>query len=562
MRKQIAVLALGAIAALAAIGLASCGDDDGGGGQTAGGSIVVTQTAQPDFLDPALSYLVEAWEPMWVVYTPLLTYRRAEGTEGAELIPGLAEEMPEVSDDGKTYELTMRKGLRFSDGSPVKASDFEHTIKRVLNLESPGSPYFEGIVGASDYVSGGNAEADIPGIETNDRSGEITIELTDPDAAFSNALAMNFAGVVPGDTPFENVTRNPAPGVGPYMFTKSEPNREYVMERNPHFASGDIPGVSEAQIERITTKIVPNLVQQTQDVIDNKVDYMQDPPAADLKAEVLERFGPDGSEEQRYSEFETLSTYFFFLNSKLPPFDDQKVREAVNFGIDKSALARLYAGELAPGCSFLPPGIPGHTEELDVADCPWGDPSEPPDLERAKQLIKEAGAEGAEVTVWGNSDEPTPKVTQAYADQLNEIGLDAQPKIINGAVYFQTIGNQSTEAQTGFANWFADFPHPLNFFQLVDGTSITETNNLNIANVDDPRINRELEALRQEPDLPAVTDRWEDLNDYLAESAYLVPYGHNKLSTFVSDRIDFDGCTLVHPLYQNVYTSFCLKGGE
>jgi peptide/nickel transport system substrate-binding protein len=289
---------------------------------------------------------------------------------------------------------------------------------------------------------------------------------------------------------------------------------------------------------------------------------MQDPPAADLKAEVIERFGPDGTEAQRYKEFSTLSTYFFFLNTKIEPFDDPKVREAVNVGIDKTAFARIFAGELTPGCSFLPPGMPGYTEELDVSDCPWGDPNDPPDIERAKRLISEAGAEGAEVTVWGNSDEPTPRVTQAYADQLNQIGLDAEPKIVNGAVYFQTIGNEKTEAQTGFANWFADFPHPLNFFFLVDGEAIQPTNNANFGYVDDERINKELAALGEESDLPAVTDRWEELNDYLVENAYLAAYGHNKLATFVSDRIDFDECTLVHPLYQNDYSSFCLKSGE
>ncbi|HEX6228495.1 MAG TPA: ABC transporter substrate-binding protein, partial [Solirubrobacterales bacterium] len=339
-------------------------------------------------------------------------------------------------------------------------------------------------------------------------------------------------------------------------------NREFVMEKNPQFDSDTVPGVPVANVEQITAKIVPNLSQQTQDVIDNRLDYIMDPPAADLKAEVIERFGPDGSENQRFEEFATLSTYFFFMNERTEPFDDQKVREAVNIGIDKPALARLFAGELAPGCSFLPPDMPGYTEEIDLSGCPWGNPNEAPNLERAKRLLREAGAEGAEVTVWGNSDDPTPKVTQAYADQLNQIGFDAEPKIINGAVYFQTIGNQETEAQTGFLNWFADFPHPLNFFFLLDGDTIQPTNNQNISNTDDPRINEELDELRGESDLTAVTDRWEGLNDHAVESAYLAPYGHTKLTAFVSDRIDFEECVVVHPLYYVDFSRFCLKSGE
>ena len=124
------------------------------------------------------------------------------------------------------------------------------------------------------------------------------------------------------------------------------------------------------------------------------------------------------------------------MNVRTPPFDDPKVREAVNWGVDKPALARLFAGEIAPGCSFLPPGVPGYDADLDVKDCPWGDPNKPPDLEKARQLIKESGTTGDEVTVWGNNDDPTPQVTEAYADMLNQIGLKATPKIVDGGVYF------------------------------------------------------------------------------------------------------------------------------
>ncbi|HEX9967089.1 MAG TPA: ABC transporter substrate-binding protein [Solirubrobacterales bacterium] len=556
-----AILAGMGAAMTLSVGLVACGSGSDASGAK-GGSITIAQAGQPDFLDPALSYTIHGWEPMAVVYTPLVTYKREDGEAGSELIPGLAEELPKVSADGKTYELTLREGLRYSDGSPVKASDFEHTIQRVLNLESGGSSYYEDIAGAAAYVSRGDAEADIPGIETNDKTGEITIELTNRRADFANALAMNFAGLVPGDTPFENMTKDPPPGVGAYMFTKSVPNREFVMERNPRYSEDMVPGVPEAKIDTVTTKIIPNVVQQTQEVIDNKIDFMQEPPATDLKAEVLERFGPEGSEEQRYEEFPTLSTYWFFLNTRVAPFDDQKVREAVNVGLDKSGLARLYAGEMEPGCSFLPPAMPGYTEAIDVSACPWGDPNQPPDLDRAKQLIEEAGAEGAKVTVWGDNVETTPKVTQAYADMLNEIGLDAEPKIVDSGVYFQTIGNQKTEAQTGFLNFFADFTHPLNFFYPLESESIQPTNNQNFSNVSDPRIDGEVKKLGEEPDLSAVTNEWEDLNDYVVEKAYIAPFGHRNLTTFVSDRIDFENCTVVSPIFYNDYSQFCLKEDE
>src|SRR5918992_5422809 len=175
------------LAALSMSLVVACGDDDddggdggGGGGGAAkdGGSITISQTSQPDFMDPALTYTVNGIEPLWLVYTPLLTYSRTGDAEKDSLvIPGLAEDMPEISEDGKTYKLTLSKGLKYSDGSPVKASDFEHTVMRVLNLESGGSAFYLGITGAQDFVDAGKCNGDISGIETNDQSGNITINL-------------------------------------------------------------------------------------------------------------------------------------------------------------------------------------------------------------------------------------------------------------------------------------------------------------------------------------------------------------------------------------------------
>ena len=550
-RRTLAVV--GSIA-VGATTLVACGDsesDSGGGSASKGGAITIAQTSQPDFLDPALGYTVNAWEPMWIVYTPLMTYKHADGAEGSKLIPGLAEAEPKISDGGKTYEFTLRKGLKYSNGKAVKASDFEHTIKRVLNLESGGAAFFEVIEGANAYTKAGKAEGDISGIETDDETGKITINLAEPDGSFLNVLAMPFAALVPGDTPFKNMTKNPAPGVGAYKLTKSVPNREFVLEKNKTF---NVPGIPKGNLDKITTKIVKNAQRQAQDVIAGKLDYMQDPPPADIKPEVKEKYA------DRYREITTASTYYFFMNNRVAPFDKKEVREAVNIGLDKPAIARLFAGEVTPGCSFLPPGLPGYDKALDTTDCPFGDPLKKPDLAKAKKMIEDAGADGTKITVWGNNDDPTDKVTEAYADQLNKMGFEATPKIVDGGVYFQTIGNAKTKAQTGFANWFQDFPNPKNFMFLVDGKSIQPTNNQNYGNTDDPEITKGIAELNKEPEItPEVTNQWKDLNTKLVERSWTVPYGHRKLATFFSERMDFENCKVFSPVYNNDYSSFCLK---
>jgi peptide/nickel transport system substrate-binding protein len=551
------------LVAVSALVLAACGGDDSAdsgssdsgkaaaGGKT-GGTLNGYYTSSPDYMDPALSYTQEGWTALWNVYTPLLTYKHAEGAEGSELIPGLAEAMPEISPDGKTYKLKLRQGLKFSDGTPVKASDFEHTIKRVLNLESGGSSFYMPIVGAEDYVKKQKADADIKGIETNDETGEITINLTGKVGSFSNVLAMDFAGIVPSSAPFKNLTKNPPPGVGPYKITSSVPNRGFTLEKVADFGSFSIPEIPTGQLDKIDIKIVKNQQRQTQDVLQNKVDYLQDPPPADQMRTVAEQA------KGRFEPYVTNSTYYVFLNNRIKPFDDPKVREAVNLGIDKTALARIFGGLLEPGCNFLPPGMKGYEK---VDPCPYGDPAQKPtpeNIEKAKQLIKDAGAEGADVTVFGNDEDPSKPVTEYIADAMSQIGLNAKPKIVEGSVYFQTIGNQETKAQAGFANWFQDFPHPANFMFLVNGKSIQNTNNQNFGNADDPEVNKLIDTADANPDIDAVAADYAKADRLVVERALIAPYGHRKLTKLVSDKVDFD-TFVAHPVYNGDFSLLALK---
>ena len=144
MKKLGAVIAVLVLAAVGSIGLASCGgggDDTSGGDGKKGGILNGTYASFPDYMDPHLSYTAEGWSAMGDVYIPLLTYKHAEGDEGSEVIPGLAKDLPEISKDGKTYTLFLRPGLKYSDGSPVKASDFRFAVERMIQLNSGGSPF-------------------------------------------------------------------------------------------------------------------------------------------------------------------------------------------------------------------------------------------------------------------------------------------------------------------------------------------------------------------------------------------------------------------------------------
>ena len=555
MRSTLRRLSALMLALALALTVTACGGDDSDGGSGSGGDPAAAKTggeakaaltSYPDYMDPALSYTQEGWQSLWTVYTPLLSYKHEEGAGGAELIPGLAQDLPEVSEDGKVYKLKLREGLTYSDGTEVKASDFEHTIKRVLNLESGGSAFYLGIVGAEDYVKAGKPKEDIEGIVTNDETGDITITLNEADGSFPYVLAMDFAGLVPSTAPFENASKNPPAGVGPFKFENVRQNRGFELVKNDTFP--EIEGIPAAKLDKISVEIVKNQRRQTQDVISGDLDYVLDPPPADQLRQVKEQYA------DRYEEYVTNSTYYYFLNTKVAPFDKKEVRQAVNYAIDKRALARLFGGLLEPGCNFLPPGMQGYKEN----ECPYGDPNAEPQIDKAKELIQQAGAQGEKVSVYGNDEEPSKPVTEYLADVLNQIGLDAEPKIVEGSVYFQTIGNQKTKAQVGFANWFQDFPHPRNFMFLVDPKSIQDTNNQNFGNVDDPEIGSMLEEANKLP-IEDAADTYSQVDQRLVDEALVAPYGHRKLANFVSERVDFENCTVTHPVYQLDFTQLCLK---
>jgi peptide/nickel transport system substrate-binding protein len=288
-------------------------------------------------------------------------------------------------------------------------------------------------------------------------------------------------------------------------------------------------------------------------VLSGKLDYMSDSPPPDMLPTVRAEAG------ERYEQHLLVSTNWFFMNGRVPPFDDARVRRAVNYAVDKPALARVYAGQLQPGCSFLPPGMAGYDKELDTSGCPFGDPRKPPDVARARRLIRAAGAEGAKVTVWGFDQTPQSSVSQTYAEMLKDIGLDTEVRLVDFAVWRQTIGNAKNKAQTGFDASTQVFPHPLTFFELLTSDAIRPTNNKNTSNIEDPVVDEAVRRLQRERDIDKARDDWARLNRYLVDQAYLVPYGHRIRGTFVSERMDFDSCTIFHRIYLEDWSRFCLK---
>jgi peptide/nickel transport system substrate-binding protein len=532
------------LALIAALALSACGSSSGSGSE--GGTLKGTFSSFPDSLDPALAYTGEGATAIYNVYIPLLTYAHASGSAGSEVIPGLAEALPKVSGDGRTYTLTLREGLKYSDGTPVKASDFAASIERLFKLNSPGSPFYTDIAGAEEFAK--TKRGGIPGISTDDKSGRIVIHLVRPRGTFPNELALPFAAPVPAGTPAEDLTAHPPPATGPYVVSSVRPARSWELRRNPQWADGNeklMPQIPSGHVDRIEIHALRNPATQVNDVEAGRYHWMGNPPPADRYAAVKSKY-----EGSQFRVEPTISTYYFWMNTKKAPFDDVRVRQAVNYAVDSRALERIYAGQLTGTQQILPPGMPGY-ERIELY---------PHDLAKAKETVAAAKPSDRKITVWTDNQSPNDEAGAYLEGVLKELGFETTLKVVDSDSYFGLIGNESTpNLDIGLANWFEDYPHPNDFFQpTLSGESIVPIGATNLSRMDNPRLNREIEQLAEGPLTPQVEAEYAQLDRKFMEQAPWVPYGTSTLTTFVSSEVDLDK-VVTNPTFAQDLTSFQFK---
>jgi len=516
--------------------LAGCGggggdkssSDNTGGSSNGGKTYPVLRIVldSPDYMDPQLYYTVEAYQWMSYVWTGLVGYTHKSGPEGGQLQPYLAEAMPKISADGKDYKFTLRQNLKYSNGKPVKASDFKYSIERAFKMDSPGVGFFGEIKGVGG--SGGFAETKkghISGIITNDSKRTIEIQLDQPRGDFLYILALEFAHIVPTGTPASDQSTHPIPSTGPYMLKSYTPNRGFELVRNPNF-NGQIPTIPKGAPDRLVASIVSDPVASYQRVVQNKADFDFNQVPNDRLPEAQNKFG------DQLRIYTNANTYYFALNNKIPPFNNIDARRAVNYGIDREAIiSGIYGGLGRPTQNFLPPGYLQY-KKINAYTF---------DLAKAKQLVQKSGTAGQSVDVYGPNSGLSKQVTEYLAGQLQKIGYKPKLRLLGDQVYFQTIGNQATKAQAMFTDWYQDYPHPLDWFDvLLNGNRITQTHNNNPGNVDVPAVNKEIEALKKEPNLNAdINNRWAKVDhDLMVTHSTTVPYMNISGTNFFSSEMD------------------------
>jgi peptide/nickel transport system substrate-binding protein/oligopeptide transport system substrate-binding protein len=415
-----------------------------------GGDIVVTYKDDITTLDPAIGYDWVNWSMIKSLYSRLMDYE--PGTPNP--VPSLAESFT-VSPDGLAYTFVLRKGVKFSNGREVEASDVKYSIERAVDpkTQGPGAGFFGAIAGFED-VTGGKATT-LSGIETPDKN-TVVFKLSRPDATFLHVLAINFASVVPKEAVEAAAGDFGKKPVGSGTFTLKEwtIGQRLVFERNKDYYVKEMPHIDSFTVEVGQEPLVALLRLQK-----GEIDIAGDgiPPAKFLEI----KNSADGA--KMIVDGEQLHTGYVTLNTKVAPFDNVKVRQAVNMAINKDRITRILNGRATPATQPLPPLMPGYDKAFTGYAY---------DVDKAKALLAEAGlADGFETTLYSTNTDPQPRIAQAIQQDLAAVGIKAEVRALAQANVISAGGTEGEAPMiwSGGMAWIADFPDPSNFYGPILG---------------------------------------------------------------------------------------------
>ncbi len=415
-----------------------------------GGSIVITYKDDVSTLDPAIGYDWQNWSMIKSIFSGLMDY--LPGT--TELTEDLAESF-EISQDSKIYTFKLRKGVKFHNGRELTAEDIKYSLERICNpkTQSPGAGFYGMIRGQAEMTSG---KADhLEGIKVVDKY-TVQFELSRPDATFLHVLALNFAFAVPKEVVEkwgQDFGKHPV-GTGAYKLKEWvlgnriewEANADYHHKGKPYLQSivfeiGQEPTVALLRLQR------------------GEVDILGDgiPPARFVAIK------NDPKYKGMIVEGGQLHTGYVTMNVKMKPFDNVKVRQAVNMAINKQRVVKIINNRAVVANQPLPPTMPAY-------DNAYGGYAYDP--EKAKKLLAEAGyPDGFETELYCMNVDPNPRIAQSIQQDLLEIGIKAGLKNQSQATVIAAGGepDQAPMIWSGGMAWIADFPDPSNFYGPILG---------------------------------------------------------------------------------------------
>ena len=370
----------------------------------------------------------------------------------SKIVPSLAESW-DISDDGLEYTFHLRQGVKFHNGNDFTAEDVAYTFHRMLTVEGGvNTEFIDQIKGADELLAG---ETDtLEGVEVvDDYTIKVTLKepfagflasISSPGVSIYDSEATEAAGDQFGMDPAVTV------GTGPFEFSSWSFNNQLVLTRNEDYWKGasGLPGV--------VIKIIPDTETQSMMFESGELDILDLDYAADSVDRFTETY-PD-----QIVQGPRVGIVYFTMNFNKEPFQDVRVRKAVQMSIDRQAiLDALYGGRGQVEQGIFPHGLIGFNPDQEEIKY---------DLEAAKALLAEAGyADGFDMEIAADSSasDTMTMALEIVSDQLAEVGIRAEIKNYDESTWLET--RKSGELGSFMSTWSADYNDPDNFIYTFFG---------------------------------------------------------------------------------------------
>lgn len=476
--------------------------------QTPSDVLVVGQIAEPKSLDPQAVTAINDFRILMNLYDGLVRYK--DGS--LEVEPSLAESWT-ISEDGTEYTFELRDGVKFHDGTSFEASDVVFNFDRMLDEDHPY--HHTGPFPLSFFFS---AIEDVVAVDDD----TVKFKLNAPYAPFLSNLAYPTGLIVSPDAVKKHdkdFGRNPV-GTGPFKFAEWESNAKVVVTANESYWEGK-PALEAAVFRPITdgnTRVA--------EMLSGGLDMM-----VEIPPDSVAKFNGDGYE---LAEQAGPHLWFLILNAKEGPFADKRVRQAVNYAIDKKTLVEdVLQGTAAIAAGPTPPAFSwAYNESLE----PY-----PYNPEKAKELLKEAGFEKATLTFYvteGGSGmlDPVPMGTAIQAD-LAKVGLDVKIETYEWNTFLGKV-NPGLEGKADMAEmaWMTNDPDTLPYLALRT-EAWPDKGGFNSGYYSNPEVDKLLDAARASTDQAERARLYKEMQEVVYDDAPWAFIANWKQNAAVTDRV-------------------------
>lgn len=419
-----------------------------------------------DTIDPALAYS-ESWLLLTATCAQLMNFPDRPPPDGLRLVPEVAASYPRVSSDARTYTFTLRRGFRFSDGTPVRASSFARSINRILALgnASPGSQFVRDIVGAQ-AVQSGKSNAAVGVVASGYR---LVVRFAHPVPDFAAQTTMPFFCAVPPSLPSDPEGVGAFPGSGPYYASEYIRGQRVVLDRNPYYR-GTRPHHVDRFVVDLDAGPPGDMIEGIERGDVDWADFDQ-PDYLDPTYKLVAKYGVNRT--QLFVKPGAILRGYYLNVSRGLFRNNLALRRAVNFAVDRPALVRR--GGLAsplvgrPTDQYQPVGMPGF-EDAHIY------PLAGPDLRKARALSR-GRIRGGRAMLWTMGVPQWISAAQVLKRDLKRIGLEVEIKGFPPQALYPAAAAPGAGYDILLGLWIADYIDPYEFANvLFDGKFVGATN--------------------------------------------------------------------------------------